>query len=78
MAKLKFKRDAELEVIEYIVDEDDDNFESSFVKYNKGDIIDVDIIDDDYEQSLYFQLQFGDGSVISSVTKSLFEILEEN
>jgi hypothetical protein len=77
MAKLKFKRDAKLDVIEYIVAEDDDNFESSFVKYNKGDIIDVDIIDD-YEQSLYFQLQFSDGSVISSVSKTLFEILEEN
>lgn len=73
--KLKFKEDAELNIVTSY-DEETDNIEEEINEiFKKDEIIDVDVIDDDSE-SQYFQLQFGDGSVIPSVQKSLFDVIE--
>jgi hypothetical protein len=70
--KLKFVSGCELEVID---DFSNDNINESHMElFKQGTIIDVDVIDDE-PASLYFQLQFPNGSVITCVAKDLFEVV---
>jgi len=71
--KIKWLRDIELNVIDYI-DEDTNTPVESSETINAGDIDDVDIIKDAGD---CIDLQFGDGSMALSVMKKWYEVVKD-
>jgi hypothetical protein len=69
--KMKFVKDAELTVVESCLN---DIIEDSQEKFNKDEIIDVDVFG---EYDNRFDIQFGDGSVIMGLERNLIEIIED-
>jgi len=70
--KIKFKEDCGFSIVESV--DKKDNVTEVDETFSKDEVIEGDIIDD---QGDYVSFQFGDGSMIFGLKKSLFETIEE-
>lgn len=70
---IRFKIDTTLQVIETFDHERQNITEEVEETFHKGEKVDADIYGEDGD---YADIQFGDGSVATSVLKSCFEVIE--
>ena len=71
---IKFKEDTELTVISGYDEETDNITEECQELFKAGENVDADIYDDDGGK--YVNLQFGDGSIVLTVQRNCFEMVD--
>lgn len=79
MAKITFKEDVQLEIVESY-DEETDETESSIEGFKAGEVYDVDILNEEENGEVgdFVNIQFGDGSCCYGVPKQYLEIEPED